>query len=129
MKGFIYKIVDYLKDLDTEYPVRVGIFDDEESIVVIPTSGAEVVHTYMDGTIDINLPFSINIKSRCQQEAFHTLNDVMCSIRKMDTYLAEQDDDHILLDVMIDQIPFFEGKQADGYFYYNSKITALVTTK
>jgi len=129
MKGFIDKVVEYLEELELGYPIRVGIFEDQESIVVIPTSGTEIVYTYMDGTMDIKMPFSINIKSKCQQEAFHILNDVMNHIRKMGNFLAEQDDDHILLDVMIDQIPFFEGRQADGYFYYNSKIATLVTTK
>ena len=123
MKNFIYTLVDYIKELEIVSPVRVGIFDDGESLVVIPVEGSEVIHEYMDGTLDIRLPFEIHIKSKNQENAFNVLSEVMNHMRNIGEFLDEKDQNHALLGVAIDQIPFFETSTEDGYFYYKSKVT------
>jgi len=124
MNNFIYKIVEYIKELELEYKINIGIFDDEESLVIVPVEGSQIIHEYMNGTADIRLPFEIKIKSRNQEEAFTKLSQVMAHMRGIGDFLKEgQKTDHTLLNVVIDQIPTFEGKQDDGYFYYNTKVT------
>ena len=129
MKNFIYTLVDYIKQLELDYPVRIGIFDDEASIVVKPIVGSEVIHEYMNGMMDIRLPFEISIKSKNQEVAFNVLNDVINHVRSIGDFLdSESKDDYILLRVMVDQNPIFESNE-DGYFYYSSKLTVDLTAK
>jgi len=124
MNNFIYQIVKYIKELELDYNVRIGIFDDEESLVIVPVEGSQIIHEYMNGTADIRLPFEIKIKSRNQEEAFTKLSKVMNHMRGIGEFLEQgEDKDHTLLNVVIDQIPTFVGKQDDGYFYYQAKVT------
>ena len=123
MNNFIYKIVDYLKEQELGYPVHVGIFDESESVAVVPMEGSQIIHEYMNGSADIRLPFEVKIKSRNQEEAFNVLSKVMNHMRSIGDFLESEDKEHSLLRVVIDQIPAFVGKQEDGCFYYNGKVT------
>lgn len=127
MKNFIYTLVDYLKQLELDYPVCIGIFDDEASLIVKPIEGSAVIHGYMNGMMDIRVPFEISIKSKNQEEAFSVLSNVMDHVRNLDDFLKEERKAHILLGMVIDQIPIFESKDEDGYFYYTSKLTVDLT--
>jgi len=126
MKNFIYTLVDYINQLELEYPVKVGIFDDEPSLMVRPVTGSEVIHEYMNGMIDIRLPFEISIKSKDQEVAFNILNEVMNHIKDIGKFLNDESKEHILLNLEMDQIPVFQANE-DGYFYYTSKLTADLT--
>ena len=124
MNNFIYNIVAYIKELELDYKVNIGIFDDEESLIIVPIEGSQIIHEYMNGSADIRLPFEIKIKSKNQEKAFNTLSDVMSHLRNIGDFLAEDEKkDHTLLNVVVDQIPTFVGKEEDGYFYYNAKVT------
>jgi hypothetical protein len=124
MNNFIYKIVEYIKELELDYKVNIGIFDEEESLVIVPVEGSQIIHEYMNGCADIRLPFEIKIKSRNQEEAFTRLSKVMNHLRGIGDFVeAGEDKDHTLLNIVIDQIPTFVGKQDDGYFYYQTKVT------
>ena len=126
MKNFIYTLVDYINQLELEYPVKVGIFDDEPSLMVRPVTGSEVIHEYMNGMMDIRLPFEISIKSKDQEIAFNVLNEVMNHIKDIGKFLSDESKEHILLNLEMDQIPVFQANE-DGYFYYTSKLTADLT--
>ena len=124
MNNFIYKIVDYINELELGLSLKIGIPDDGESLVIIPIEGSEVIHEYMNGSADIRLPFEIKIKSKNQEEAFNVLSKVMNHMRNIVEVLEKDEKkDHTLLQVVIDHIPTFVGKEADGYFYYNAKMT------
>ena len=129
MNNFIYYIVDYLKEIEVGYPVHIGVFDDKESIVVKPISGSEVIHEYMNGMMDVRLPFEMSIKSKNQEEAFNVLTKVMTHMRHIKSFLDKEHQDHGLLNVVIDQIPFFEGKKKDGYFYYHATMRVDLTVQ
>ena len=126
MKDFIYKLADYIKQLELEYPVKIGIFDDEASLLIRPITGSEIIREYMDGTMDIRLPFEISIKSPNQEEAYSVLDTVMNHVRNIGDHLKSQNSYHVLLNTVIDQIPTFEEK-TDNYFYYTSKLTVDLT--
>jgi len=126
MKNFIYTLVDYINQLELDFPVRIGIFDDDKSLVVKPIEGSVVVHEYMNGMMDIRLPFVIGIKSKNQEEAFNVLSDVINHIRNISDFLNSEGEGCILLRMMINQIPVFESNE-DGYFYYSSKLTVDLT--
>jgi len=127
MKNFIYTLVDYIKQLELNYPVRMGLFDDEASLVVRPIVGSEVIHEYMNGMMDIRLPFEIMIKSKNQEEAFSVLSDVMNHLQTMDGFLSEESKAYLLLGMVIDQIPASPSNDEEGYFYYTSKLTVDLT--
>ena len=107
-----------------DYKVNIGIFAEEASLVIVPIEGSNVIHAYMNGTSDVRLPFEIKIKSKNQEEAFNNLSEVMNHLSNIGNYLAEDENKDItLLNVEVDQIPTFVGKEDDGYFYYNAKVT------
>jgi len=126
MKNFIYTLVDYIKELELDYPVRVGIFDDEASLIVKPVEGSQVIHEYMNGMMDIRLPFEISIKSKNQEEAFNVLSRVMDHVKNIDEFLKRESKEQVLLNLETDQIPVFQDN-VDNYFYYTSKLTVDLT--
>ena len=127
MKDFIYKLADYIKELELEYPIKIGIFDDSSSLVIRPLTGSETIREYMDGTVDSRLPFEISIKSKNQEEAYNVLGTVMNHVRNISDFLKySEDDTHVLLNVVIDQIPTFQ-ENTDSYFYYTSRLTVDLT--
>jgi len=127
MKNFIYTLVDYIKQLELDYPVQVGVLDSEPSLVVKPIAGSEIIHEYMNGMMDVRLPFEISIKSEDQEEAFNVLSGVMNHIRDMGDFLNSGECvDYILLRIMVDQITVFEFGE-DDYYYYSSKLTVDLT--
>ena len=126
MKNFIYTLVDYIEQLELDYPVRIGLFDDQESLMVKPIEGSEVIREYMNGMMDIRLPFEISIKSTNQEEAFNVLTDMINHMKHLNDFLKEAGKTDILLNLVINQIPAFQTKE-DSYFYYTLKLTADLT--
>jgi len=126
MKNFMHTLVAYINQLELDYPVRIGIFGDDASLMVRPIEGSEVIHEYMNGMMDIRLPFTISVKSKNQEEAFNVLNDVMSHMRNIGDFLNSESEEQILLNMVMDQIPVFESNE-DGYFYYSSKLTVDLT--
>jgi hypothetical protein len=127
MNNFIYKLTDYIKELKTGYPVQIGTFTCEDSLVVIPAEGSSIIGEYMDGTKEIRMSFEINIKSKSQEEAFNVLNDVINNIRNIGNFLDKEKRPYALLNIAVEQLPYFAEKQEIGYFIYNSKIVVDVT--
>ena len=125
MKNFIHTLVTHIEQLEMDYPVRIGIFDDEKSLMIKPISGSEVIHEYMNGDMDIRLPFEISIKSKNQEEAYNFLNDVMTHLKNINNFLTRKND-HTLLDLTMEQIPTFLPSE-DDYIYYSVKLTADLT--
>jgi len=127
MKDFIYKLADYIKELAIDYPVKIGIFDDEASLRIQALAGSEIIREYMDGTADSRLLFEISIKSKNQEEAYTVLSTVMNHVRKIGDFLKiSESTTHVLLNTVIDQIPTFQ-ESTDNYFYYTSKLTVDLT--
>jgi len=128
MKNFIYTLVDYIDKLELEYPVKIGIFDDEPSLMVKPVNGSEVIHEYMNGMADIRLPFEVSMKSKDQEVAFNVLNEVLEHLKGLGKFLNDESNEKeaILLNLETDHVPVFQASE-DGYFYYTSKLTADLT--
>jgi len=126
MKDFIYTLVDYINQLELDYPVCIGIFKDGPSLVVKPIEGSGVIHGYMNGMMDIHLPLEISIKSKNQEEALNVLSDVMNHMANLGDFLNTRSEAYILIDHAIQQIPIFD-KEEDGYLYYTSKLTVDLT--
>ena len=127
INDFIYHLLDYVKSLKLDYDIRIGSFDQGEAIVILPVSGSTTIQEYMNGMVDVQLPFEISIKSKSQEMAFNTLNHVIEHIHQMKDFLAVEDNDHSLIRVMIDQLPYFAKEQVAGYFIYQSRITVDLT--
>jgi hypothetical protein len=115
-----------MKELKTGYPVQIGNFTEGNALVIIPAEGSTKIHEYMDGTKELRLSFEINIKSKSQEEAFNILSDVINNIQ----YLGDFLDDGPLLNIIVEQMPYFANEQTIGYFIYNSKIAVeIIETK
>ena len=128
MNNFIYTLTDYIKGLKTGYPVQIGTFACADSLVVIPAEGSNVIREYMDGTKEIRMSFEINIKSKSQEEAFNVLSDVTNNMANVGNFLDKENGQHTLLNVAVEQLPYFAQEQEIGYFIYNAKIAVDVTT-
>jgi hypothetical protein len=127
MNNFIYKLTDYVKELATGYPVQIGKFTDEDSLVIIPADGSNIIQTYMDGTKDKRMTFDIAIKSKSQENAFNMLNNVINNIADASNFLDEENEQFTLLNIAVEQMPYFAPEQEIGYFIYNSKIVVNIT--
>ena len=129
VKNFIHTLADYIKLLDLNYPVIVGASDESQSLVVRPITGTEVVREYMDGMIEIRMPFEINIKSTNQTEAYQVLNDVLEYVRNVGDFLQDKEDveqGYVVLGIVIDQIPMLIDSN-DENFVYASKLMVNLT--
>ena len=127
MKNLIYKLVDYLEKLDLGYPVRVGIFDAGSSLVIKPIDGTEVINEYMNGTMDVRIPFALSMKSTSQEIAYNLLSQVMKHFRENPLVLLDDSKEvDYYVRMGIDAIPHFD-KEADRYFYYSTKLTIDLT--
>ena len=127
MNNFIDKRTDYIKNLTTGYPVQIGKFTAADSIVVIPAEGTNVIQEYMDGSSDIRMSFEINIKSKSQENAFKVLSDVINNITDISSFLDAEEKQYTLLNIAVEQMPYFAQEQEIGYFIYNSKIVVNIT--
>ena len=123
MNNFIYKLTDYIKALNTGYRVQIGKFTESDSLVVIPVEGMNVIKEYMDGTKDKRMSFSIAIKSKSQEDAFNVLNDITNNITDIGKLLENGP----LLNIAVEQMPYFAPEQEVGYFIYNTKIVVDIT--
>ena len=123
MNNFIYKLTDYIKSLSTGYPVQIGKFTEAESLVVIPAEGSNKIQEYMDGTKEIHLSFEVNIKCKSQEKAYNVLSDIINNIADMGNFFKEGP----LLDLAVEQLPYFAKEQEIGYFIYNAKIGVKIT--
>jgi len=126
MKNFIYTLVDYIKELELDYPIFIGVFDEQPSLMIKPTEGSEIIHEYMNGMMDIRLPFSISIKSKDQEVAFKVLCEVMNHLSGLGKFLNESSKEQVLLNLETNQLPVFQASE-DNYFYYTSKLTVDLT--
>ena len=126
MNNFINTLVEYIDQLEMDYPVKIGIFAEEPCLMVKPIEGSEVLHEYMNGMVDIRLPFEISIKSNDQEEAFNLLNDVMKHLKDMRNFLTDKSEDQNLLNLTMDQMPVFQARDGN-YFYYSAKLTVDLT--
>ena len=123
MTNFIYKLTDYIKQLETGYPVQIGKFAESDSLVVIPAEGSTVIQEYMDGTKDKRMSFFIAIKSKSQENAFNVLSEISNNITEIGNFLENGP----LLTIFVEQMPYFAKEQEIGYFIYNSKIVVNIT--
>jgi len=126
MNNFIYKLADYIKKLDLGYPVQIGKFSGDESLVIIPIEGSTIIGEYMDGAKEIRMSFSIAIKSKSQESAFNTLSEVIAKLTSVNSCLGKENQQCTLLNVVAEQMPYFAKEQEIGYFIYNSKIVVDV---
>jgi len=127
MKNFIYLLVDYMNQLELAYPVKIGIFDNESSLMIKPVEGSQIIHEYMNGMADIRLLFELSIKNKDQEVAYNVLSEVIEHFKDLQTFLNRNESrEYLLLNLEMDQIPVFQ-ESKDGYFYYTTKITVELT--
>ena len=123
MEDFMTLLVAHINELELALPVKIGLFDEEDSLLVKPVEGSEVIHTYMNGSLDVRLPFEVGIKSKNQAEAYKTLHQVMAHVKKLGNHLKEKDEAHLLLQLDMDLQPVFKEKTANA-FIYSAKLIA-----
>ena len=127
MNDFLYQLVAYFEELETGYPVKVGILDDEESILIKPVAGSEIMHEYMNGSLDIKLPFEISIKERNQELAFNAIHELISNLKDFEKALDKKEKNYDFIKLSITEVPALEEGSRDGFFVYTTKISAHLT--
>ena len=127
MENFIYKLADYLEELELDYPVRVGMNGDGSSIALIPVTGSKIIQEHMNGMADVHLPFEISVKSKDKQQAFDTINQVISHVRKYVVHDFERDR-YDLITIDISEKPYINQTAEEiGFFVYTAKISVTLT--
>ena len=85
--------------------------------------GSNKIQEYMDGTKELRLSFEINIKSKSQEAAYDVLSEIITNITDIGKFFENGP----LLNVAVEQMPYFAEAQEIGYFIYNSKIVVDIT--
>lgn len=128
MRDLIYKVASYINGLDVPYPVSVGLFEEEASLVVRPTAGFKVVQTYMNKERDLCVPFEIGMKSKDQEVAQRVLHEVADHMQHFDAFLQKDAASklHLTSKTHFEGPPVFE-KADDGYVYGYAQMRFDVT--
>jgi len=127
MEKFIYALMDFLEGVNLDYPINIGKFDENPSIMVRPIEGKETVRKFMNGTEDMLLPFEMSIKSK-MKDSQEILQIVLRHLINMNDFLQSKNNIISILGYEINQIPLFQEKDED-YFYYNTKFTFELTVE
>lgn len=105
---------------------RLGYLGTEESLVIYPLPGSNVIAAYMDGTKDENLNYEIAMKSRDQEKISSTLWLVARTLEE--TKVIESKDDSFKFDgLRITNLPFVNNADEQGWFTFLLNVQATIT--
>jgi len=126
---FIYRLVDFLRLLPLSMPVKIGRFEEENTIALAPMQGGLTIQKYYNGNKDQRLPYDIGIKVyEDQQLAIDTLNFIADELERV-VCIASQNASYEFSNIQIASKPFFRGQDVEGYYFYRLEIEADLTLK
>lgn len=129
LNDFIYQLVDFLKSLKLSMPVKIGLFEEEDTIALAPMQGGLVTQNYYNGIQNQRLPYEIGIKVfENQQLAIDTLTLIAEELTKVSN-IPSQNESYEFLNIQISSKPFFRGQDVDGFFFYRLEIEADLNVK
>jgi|GEM_PF-316065 len=129
LNDFIYQLVDFLKSLKLPMPVKIGLFEEEDTIALAPMQGGLVIQNYYNGIQNQRLPYEIGIKVfENQQLALDTLTLIADELTKVSN-IPSQNESYEFLNIQISSKPFFRGQDVDGFFFYRLEIEVDLNVK
>lgn len=123
--NFINKFVSQVNN-DLDLNMRAGFLGTEESLVVYPLPGGQVIEEFFDGERTENLPFEIAMKSKDGAK----INAVLWQLSDFINKLTNLDSEDFKLEkIEISNQPFINDYDTAGWFVFNLDFNAILTTR
>jgi hypothetical protein len=107
-------------------PCKMGYLGTDESFVVYPLPGSQVIAEYMDGTTDQQLNFEFAMKSKSQSKIHATLWLVQNELEALKE-LESQDGSFEFDELIITNKPFINDANEQGWFVFLLDVQAKIT--
>ena len=105
---------------------RLGYLGTEESLVIYPLPGSNVIATYMDGTKDENLNYEIAMRSKDQEKISNTLWLVARTLEETKV-INSKDNSFKFEGLRITNLPFVNNADEQGWFTFLLNVQATIT--
>lgn len=105
---------------------RLGYLGTEESLVIYPLPGSNVIATYMDGVRDENLNYEIAMKSKDQEKISNTLWLVARTLEETKV-INSKDNSFKFEGLRITNLPFVNNADEQGWFTFLLNVQATIT--
>lgn len=105
---------------------KMGYLGVDESFVVYPLPGSQIVQTYMNGTTDQRLNFEFAMKSKLQSKIHNTLWLVQNVLEGLQE-LNSNDGSFEFQDLTITNKPFINQIDEQGWFVFLLDVQANIT--
>lgn len=105
---------------------RLGYLGTEESLVLYPLPGSNVISTYMDGSKDENINYEIAMKSKSQSKINSTLWLIARDLEKANN-IESKDNSFEFQGLRITNFPFVNDANEQGWFTFLLNVQATIT--
>ncbi|PKG30854.1 phage tail terminator protein [Cytobacillus horneckiae] len=124
---FIERLTDRINQIpNLPLTCKKGYIGAEESFVVYPLPGSQVIRKFMDGVSDQQLNYEIAMKSKSQAKIHQSLWLVQDELEKLDE-LNSNNNSFEFQELLITNKPFINQLDDQGWFVFLLDIQATVT--
>ena len=129
LNDFTYQLVDFLKSLNLSIPVKIGFFEEQDTLALAPMQGGSVIQNYYNGIETQRLPYEIGIKVfENQQLALDTLTLIADELTKVSN-IPSQNESYEFLNIQISSKPFLRDQDVEGFFFYRLEFVVELNVK
>lgn len=124
---FMQRLNERINSID-QLPIesKMGYLGADESLVLYPLPGSQIVTQYMDGTTDQQLHYEIAMKSKVQSKIHQSLWAIQTELENL-TELESQDGSFEFEELIITNKPFINNADEQGWFVFLLNVQANIT--
>ncbi|WBX81291.1 minor capsid protein [Virgibacillus salarius] len=124
---FMQRLNERINSID-QLPIesKMGYLGADESLVLYPLPGSQIVTQYMDGTTDQQLNYEIAMKSKVQSKIHQSLWAIQTELENL-TELESQDNSFEFEELIITNKPFINNADEQGWFVFLLDVQANIT--
>ncbi|MGX9931953.1 minor capsid protein [Virgibacillus salarius] len=124
---FMQRLNERINSID-QLPIesKMGYLGADESLVLYPLPGSQIVTQYMDGTTDQQLHYEIAMKSKVQSKIHQSLWAIQTELENL-TELESQDNSFEFEELIITNKPFINNADEQGWFVFLLNVQANIT--
>jgi len=122
---FIDRLYEAVETLNLEFPLKIGVLDEAES-VSIHAMGGQTIKSYYDGVKTKQLNYEFSIKTRKQEQAFKTLNAIANHLSDVED-IPSENDSYTFEQVRITDEAFLVRQDDKGHLFYCFAIQVRLT--
>lgn len=114
---FPNQIMKFINELDVPLKMKLGYLDSDESFVLYPLPGGQIIDEFMDGTTDQQLNYEIAMQSKIQSRIHKTLWEVQNKLETLNE-LNSTDGSFDFHRLTITNKPFINQIDDQGWFVF-----------